>query len=93
VCYVWKIKIVLGTSALLCCNRYNWSLSELISNSQHIKYFSFTYWHFNGLSDNQKISAGSVSDLIYIRDGKLFWPPLFFTNSSVTLLITCAHPD
>jgi len=29
----------IGTNALLCCDRYNWSLSELNSNPEHIKYF------------------------------------------------------
>jgi len=52
-----------GTNALLCCDRYNRSLSELISNPENIKYFSFKCWHFNGLSDIQKSTAGSLSDL------------------------------
>jgi len=26
----------IGTNALVCCDRYNWSLSELISNPEHI---------------------------------------------------------
>jgi len=66
--------------------------SELIDNTEHIKYFSFQCWHFNDLSDIQKISAGSLSDLIAIRDGQLCLPPLFFSSQqSVTLLITCAH--
>jgi len=76
---------------LLCCDRYNWSLSELISNPEHVKYFSFKCWHFNGLYDIQKSTAGSLSDFIAIRDGQLCLPPL--ANSSVRLLITCAHPD
>jgi len=35
----------IGTNALLCCDRYKWSLSELISNPEHIKYFSFMWLH------------------------------------------------
>jgi len=68
-------------------------LSELISNPFIIKYFSFKCWHFNGSSDIQQISAGSLSDLIAIRDGQLCLPPLFFSiaNSSVTII--CAHPN
>jgi len=56
----------ISTNALLCCAR---SLSELISNPEHIEYFSFKCWHFNGLSDIQKSTAGSLSDFIAIRDG------------------------
>jgi len=52
-------------------------LSELISNPENIKYFSFKCWHFNGLSVIQKIIAGSLFDLIAIRDGQSFLPPLF----------------
>jgi len=59
---------------LLCCDRYNWSLSELISNPEHIKYFLFKCWHFNDLAD---ISDGSLSDLIAIRDGQLFTSTVF----------------
>jgi len=70
----------IGTNALLCCDRYNWSLSELISNPEHIKYFSFKCWHFNGLFDIQKSTAGSLSDFIAIRDGQLCLPPLFFSS-------------
>jgi len=33
----------IGANALLCYDRYNWSLSELISNPEHIKYFSFKF--------------------------------------------------
>jgi len=61
-----RYRSFLGTNALLCCGRYNWSLSELISNPEHMKYFPFECWHFNGLSDIHKISAGSLSDLIAI---------------------------
>jgi len=59
----------LGTNAMLCCDRYNWSLSELISNPEHIKYFLFKFYHFNGLSYIQKSSAGSLSDLIVLEMG------------------------
>jgi len=84
----------LGSNALFCCDRYNWSLSELISNPEHIKNFSFKCWHSNGLSDIQNSNAGSLSDLLAIRDGQLCLPPSFsLANSSVTILITCAHPD
>ena len=47
---------VWGTNALSCCDRYSWSLSELVSNPEQIKYFSFNCWHFNNLSDTQKIT-------------------------------------
>jgi len=75
-----RYRSFLGPSALLCCDRYNWSLSELISNLEHIKYFPFKFWHFNGWSHIQKISAGSFSDLIAIRVGQLCLPPLFFST-------------
>jgi len=55
-----RYRSFLRTNALLCCARYNWSLSELISNPE---YFSFKCWHFIGLSDIHKISAGSLYDL------------------------------
>jgi len=77
----------IGTNALLCCKRYNWSLSELISNPEHIKYFSLKCWHFNGLSDIQKSTAGSLSDLIAIRDGQLCLPPLFFCSQQLGEII------
>jgi len=73
----------IGTNALLCCNRYNWSLSELISNLEHIKYFSFKCWHFNGLSDIQNSTAGSLFDFIAIRDRQLCLPPLFFSSQQL----------
>jgi len=61
-----------------------WSLSELISNPEHIKYFSFKCWHFNKcLSDIQKISAGSLSDLLAIRDRQLCLPTLFFSSQQL----------
>jgi len=73
----------LGTNTLLYCDWYSWSLSKLISNPEHIKYFSFKCRHFNGLSDIQKISADSLSDLIAIRDGQLFLSPLFFSSQKL----------
>jgi len=88
-----RYRSFLGTNALLCCDRYNWSLSKLISNPEHINYFSVKCCHFNGLSGIQKISAGSLYDLIATR-WAITLPPLFsLGNTSVTLLITCAHPD
>jgi len=60
-----------------------WSLSELFSNPEHIKYFSFTCWHLNGFPDFQKMSAGSLSDLIAIRDGQLFLAPQFFSSQQL----------
>jgi len=52
-----RYRSFLGTNALLCCDLYNWSFSELISNPEHIKYCSFKCWHFVGLglSDIQKL--------------------------------------
>jgi len=35
-----RYRSFIGTNDLLCCNRYNWSLSELNSNPEHIKCFS-----------------------------------------------------
>jgi len=81
-----RYRSFIGTNALLCCHEYSWSLSELISNPEHIKYFSFKCWHFNGLSDIQKSTAVSLSDLIAITDGHLRLPPLFF---SIEYLCTC----
>jgi len=47
-------------------------------------YFSFKCWHFNGLYDFQKISAGSLNDLVAIRDGQLCWmTPLFFSSQQL----------
>ena len=43
-------KSLLGTNALLCCERYNWSLSELVSNPEQFKYLSFNCWQFDNLS-------------------------------------------
>ena len=31
-------------------------------------------WHFDSLSDTQKLTAGFLLDLIAIRDGQLFLP-------------------
>jgi len=78
-----RYRSFLFTNAWLCCDWCNWSLSELISNPEHIKYFSFKCWHFNGLSDIQTISAGSSSDLIAIKDGQLCMPPLFFSSQQL----------
>jgi len=36
-----RYRSFLGTNALFCCVWYNWSMSESISNPEHIKYFSF----------------------------------------------------
>ena len=85
---------VLGTNALLCCDRYNWSLSELVSNPEQIKYFSFNCWNFNNLSDTQKITSGSLLELLTIRDGQLFLPRMFFTCHQLNDIINIfAHPD
>jgi len=56
---------------------------KLISNPELIKYFSFKCWHFNGLSDIQKISSASLSDLIAIRDGQILLPPVFFFSQQL----------
>ena len=80
---------VLGTNALLCCDQYNWSLSELVSNPEQIKYFSFNFWYFNNLSDTQKITSSSLLELLTIRDGQLFLPRLrmFFTCQQINDII------
>jgi len=36
-----RYRSFLGKNTLLCCDRYNWLLSELISNPEHIMYFAF----------------------------------------------------
>jgi len=77
----------IGTNALLCCDRYNWSLSELISNPEHFQYFLFKCCRFNGLSDIQKSTTGSLSDLIAIGDGQLCLPPLFFSSQQLGEII------
>jgi len=38
-CMFGRYSSFIGTNCLLCCDQYNWSLSELISNPEHIKYF------------------------------------------------------
>jgi len=58
-------------------------LSELVSNPEHIKHFSFKSWYFNDLPDNKKISAGSLSDLLAIRDRQLCLQPLFFSSKQL----------
>jgi len=60
-----------------------YKLSELISNPEHIKYFSFKFWHFNGLSDIKKLVPGLCLILIAIRDGQLCLPPLFFSRNQL----------
>jgi len=50
-------------------------------------YFSFKCWHFNGLSDIQKSTAGSLSDFIAIRDGQLCLPSLFFSSQQLGEII------
>jgi len=77
-----KLKRATHIYGLLCSVLY-WSLSELIINPEHIKCFSFNCWNFYGLSDIQKISAGSLSDIIAIRDGQLFLPPLFYSSQQL----------
>jgi len=77
----------IGTTALLCCDQFNWSLSELISNPEHIKYFSFNFWHVNGLSDFQKSTSGSLSDFLAVRDGQLCLPQLFFSSQQLGEII------
>ena len=44
----------LGTNVPLCCDRYNWSLSEFISSPEQIKYFSLIVGMSHSLSDTQK---------------------------------------
>jgi len=79
----------------MCFRTFSTLPLKLISNPEHIKYFSFKYWHFNGLSDIQKSTAGSLSDFIAILEmGNYACLHCFsLANSSVRLLITCAHPD
>jgi len=64
-------------------------LSELISNPEHIKYFSFKCWHFNGLSDIQKSTAGSLPHFIANRNGQLCLPPLLFSSQQLSEIIDC----
>jgi len=86
-----RYRSFLGTNALHYCDRYICSLSEFISNPEHFKYFSLKFAHFNGLFDIHKISACSLSDLIIIRNGQLFLPPLFFSSPILTFsqLLAC----
>jgi len=51
--------------------------------------FLFKCWHFNGLSDIQRSTAGSLSDFIAIRDGQLCLPPLFFSSQQLGDIIDC----
>jgi hypothetical protein len=64
-----RYRSFLGTNALLCCDRYNWSLKKFINNPEDINYFSFKCFQVNSSSDIQKSSADFVSDLLAIRDG------------------------
>ena len=61
--------------------------SELVSHPEQIKYFSLNCWHFDKLSATQKITAGSLLDLIKIRDGQLFLPRLFFYSQQLNDII------
>ena len=82
-----------GTNALLCCDRYNWLFSELISNPKQIEYFPFNCWYFDCLSYTQTITAGFLLELIAISAGQLFLPRLFMSSQQLNDTIIFVLPD
>jgi len=74
-----RYRSFIGTNALHCCDRYNWSLSELISNPEHIEYFYLNV----GILMVYLTFKKALSDLIAIRDGQLCLLPLFFSSQQL----------
>ena len=77
----------LGSNALFCCERYNWSVIQFIGNSAQFKDFPFESLFFYSLSYMQKNSAGFLLELLAIRDGQIFLPQFFLSNTQLSDII------
>mgnify|MGYP006335670613 FL=1 len=77
----------LGTNVLFCCERYNWSLIQFINNSAQFKDFSFNSLFLDSLSEMQKNSARFLFELLLIREGRIFLPQSFLSNTQLSDII------
>ena len=77
----------LGTNVLFCCERYNWSLIQFINNSAQFKDFSFNSLFLDSLSEMQKNSASFLFELLLIREGRIFLPQSFLSNTQLSDII------
>jgi hypothetical protein len=77
---------ILGRNALLCCDRFNWSIAHFIMNPAQFKFSSLSCY-INNFSDNEVNIAAFLLELLAIRDGQLFLPNMFLSKSQIEDII------
>ena len=77
----------LGSNVIFCCERYNWSMIQFINSSTQFKDFSFNSLFIDDLSEMQKNSANLIFELLLIREGQLFLPQSFLSNTQLSDII------
>jgi hypothetical protein len=60
---------VLGSNALLCCERFGWSLEQFVSNSFNLSDSVFKNYACALVSDEELLSALFSFELICLREG------------------------
>ena len=72
-----KYGSVLGRHALICCNRYNWSLDLFKSHSIPLANSFFSGQFRVNLIDHDLKSAMSLLEVLFLREGHFNFPAHF----------------
>jgi len=69
-----KYSSPLGNNAMLCCNRYDWSIDSFTLNLVRLNNNYFRQWHQNHLTNTEISTAFSLLEVIFIREGHFTLP-------------------
>ena len=59
----------IGSNALFCCDRYKWSLDDLLRGNINLSNFTFASTHHNLINDKMKQTALFLYEKLCIREG------------------------
>ena len=59
----------IGSNALFCCDRYKWSLDDLLRSNINLSNFTFASTHHNLINDKMKQTALFLYEMLCIREG------------------------
>jgi len=84
-----KYNSLLGSNALVCCSRYDWSSDPFLSNCIPLSNNFFVQWCLDNLTQSEIYSRGSFLDILFIREGYSVLPVHFELSAlQITDIVT-----
>jgi hypothetical protein len=79
---------IIGKNSLICCDRFEWHLDDLARGIVNLHNNNFFYLCSRKIHDDEKYTAGTLLELIWLREGYLVFDSTnFLSISDLNLMI------